>query len=297
MSTSKDANCAFSVLLKELRLQAGFASLSAVVAAAQKTDNKEPALSKAKLSQYERGAVDTIRPEVLRLLARLYKVPFETLATAWFKDRYGVADESTQGTLSIALPNSTQVRLELGEDYITLEGLEEFQRRQATLPKGTYVVVATRRFLDDTVFFDMVARNITRGVRYIYLCPEPHRSIYRHLITKLELAHPRLAHKIDGSITRFFPRFDFDSPVNQVLYVQPSGQITGHIGLAVDELPVVYQVTTERMALRMFHSLMAMIQVAEDAQLVRALKRREADFTSSGSSDCNRPLSLLQALL
>jgi hypothetical protein len=91
-------------------------------------------------------------------------------------------------------------------------------------------------------------------------------------------------------------RFAIDSPVNQVLYALPSGQITGYIGLSVDELPVLYQVTTERMALRMFHSLMATIQVAEDAHLVRALKRREADFTSSVSSDCNRPLSLLQAL-
>jgi hypothetical protein len=188
------------------------------------------------------------------------------------------------------------VRLELGEESITLESLDEFKRKQAILPEGTYVIVATRRFLDDTVFFDMVADNIARGIRYIYLGPEQHRSIYRHLITKLELAHPRLANKIDGTLTRFFPRYDFDSPVNQVLYALPSGQITGHIGLSVDELPVLYQVTTDRMALRMFHSLMATIQVAEDAHLVRALKRREADFTSSVSSDCNRPLSLLQAL-
>lgn len=296
MTTSKNAICPFSSLLKELRLQAGFASLSAVVTAAQKLGKSEPALSKAKLSQYERGSVDTIRPEVLRLLARLYKVPFETLATAWFRDRYGVVDGSLQGTLTVALPNCGQVRLELGEESITLESLDEFKRRQAILPKGTYVIVATRRFLDDTVFFDMVADNIARGIRYIYLGPEQHRSIYRHLITKLELAHPRLANKIDGTLTRFFPRYDFDSPVNQVLYALPSGQITGHIGLSVDELPVLYQVTTDRMVLRMFHSLMATIQVAEDAHLVRALKRREADFTSSVSSDCNRPLSLLQAL-
>lgn len=296
MTTSNDTICPFSTLLKHLRLQAGFASLSAVVTAAQNLGKSQPALSKAKLSQYERGSVETIRPEVLRLLARLYKVPFDTLATAWFRDRYGVVDGSLEGTVTMAIPSSGEVRLALGDDSITLQGLDEFQRKQATLPKGTYVIVATRRFLDDTVFFDMVAGNIARGIRYIYLAPEPHRSIYRHLLTKLELAQPRLANKIDGTCTRFFPRYDFDSPVNQVLYAVPSGQVTGYIGLSVDELPVLYQVTTERMALRMFHSLMATIQVAEDAHLVRALKRREADFTSSVSSDCNRPLSLLQAL-
>lgn len=296
MATSKNEICSFSSLLKKLRTQAGFASLSAVVAAAKTCGESEPALSKAKLSQYERGSVETIRPEVLRLLAKLYRIPFDTLATAWFRDRYGVVDGSLQGTLTLALPDPGRVDLEVGEQCIKLESLDEFRRNQAALPKGTYVIVATRRFLDDTLFFDMVASNITRGIRYIYLCPEPHRSIYRNLITKLELSHPRFVNKIDGALTRFFPRYDFDSPVNQVLYALPSGQITGHIGLSVDELPVLYQVTTERMALRMFHSLMATIQVAEDAQLVRALKRREADFTNSVASDCNRPLSLLQTL-
>jgi transcriptional regulator with XRE-family HTH domain len=287
----------FPKLLKRLRVEAGFSSLSAVVLAAKRAGTSGVVLSKAKLSQYERGTVETIRPEMFQLLAKLYHVSFDSLATAWFRDRYGVTGEALGQSQTITLPSSGQLRLEQGADAVTVTSLEEFQHQQGRLPKGAYVIVAVRRFLDDTVFFDMVSANIARGVRYIYLCPETHRSIYRHLITKLELAYPKRAGAIDGRLMRFFPRYDFDSPVNQVLYVVPSGEITGHIGLALDELPVLYQVTTERMALRMFHSLMAMIQISQDPSLMRALKRDEANVASSSASGSDRPLSVLKALL
>ncbi len=291
------AGTPFPKLLRELRLRAGFQSLSAVVSAAKPVAGTETALSKAKLSQYERGIVETIRPEILRLLAKLYGVPYDILASFWFKERYGVGDQSTEETPTLQVPKSGCMRIEQGDASITLVSLDVFQREQAQLPKGSFVIVATRRFLDDTVFFEMVSSNIARGVRYIYIHPDSQRSTYRHLVSKLAIAHPKIAQKIDGERTRFFPRYDFDSAVNQVLYIAASGEITGHIGLAVDEVPVLYQRTTERMALRIFHSLVAMIQGSKGSQLVRALKHHEAETQSFELSEPNRPLSLLRAVL
>jgi transcriptional regulator with XRE-family HTH domain len=273
----------FPDVLKRHRIAAGYQSLSQVVLAAERLTKgpKGPkvALSKTKLNQYENGLVDTLKPDTLRLLAKLYNIPFQRLATAWFSERYGI-DESRSGELSLSLPEAGTLELTGGNQSISIIGLDCFKRKQSELAKGSYVIIATRRFLDDTpVFFEMVARNISRGVRYLYLCPESHRDLYRNLVSKLESYFATRGKQIDTKQTFFFSRHDFESPINQVVYVEPMGRLTGYIGLTDDELPLAYQITTERLAMRMFTSLLSAIRASHDSDFIKELRRHEADVS------------------
>jgi hypothetical protein len=285
----------FAQYLRESRIKAGFKSLAEAVSAANKSKLKGAILSKAKLSQYERGVIDTIKPEVMRLLAATYQVHYQELAQRWFNDRYCL-EQSKNSKIVVNLPALGQVNLTANDEQIGLISLEALKSIQADVPKGTRVIVSAIRFLDDTIFFDMVLNNINKGVIYYYLQPESQRLMYQHLLTKIDQALPGKKNKIDGIKTFFIPRVDFESPINQVLMIYPSGEVKGYIGLLGDDIPACYQLLKNRLAMRLFNALLWTIRMAKSPEIMREIKLLEGRFGNVKGTNMDSPGNLLESI-
>ena len=167
----------FEEFLRDARNKAGFSSLESVVSFAKEEYGEDASLlSKSMLSLYERGETKTVKPDVLRLLAALYGVQYKELAILWFSSRYkvefatskqsGFSTQKTKDSCTLKGPTND------ARDDIKIINLAELERTQANLPLKTQVGVAATRFLDDGVFFDMVSKNINRGIKYYYLMPD-----------------------------------------------------------------------------------------------------------------------------
>ena len=286
----------FSNYLKQCRIDAGFKSLSEVAKISEKSHKNMPPLSKAKLSLYERGAIDTIKPEVLRLLSKIYRISYDDLAWRWFRDRYG-ADNDKRGTAHLMLSDSRACQLESDDRSITLFSLKHFEHEQSKAPAGALILVSAPQFLDDTIFFKMVLANLKKGVRYFYLLPESQRINYRHLVSRIASEASELSDRVDGSRTFFIPRSDFDTPINQVLFLLPSGEVRGYVGLLDGEKPFCYQLAEERFALRLFHAFLWMIRIAFNAEISQGVKKLEGYYATELRENCESPIELIAQIL
>ena len=295
--TDKSKQIDFGDYLKELRLAAGYISLSDAVLAASKTPYKNVKLSKAKLSLYERGQVDTIKPEALQLLATIYNISYAEISRRWFFERYGgLESDLTLSAYDIRLPLKHELSIKIENQSISLISLSQFELLQSRVPPGTQILISSNRFLDDTIYYKMVLKNIKRDVRYLYLLPESQRMIYRHL--SMKLAHDLSKTKIKKitSATTFVPRSDFDSPVNQAIFIYPNGEIQGFVGLVIDESPLCFQVVEQQMSVKLFHSFIWMLRIATNSSTSSAIKKLETYYAQSRSKEEDTISSLIEEL-
>jgi len=284
---------AFPQYLKECRLNAGFNSLAEAIDAASRQKRKGPGLSRAKLSHYECGRIETLKPEILRLLATLYGVPYVELATRWFNDRYEIGAEEIQ---SSRLYSSHPLHVETSDPQrkLRLLSLELFKERQSLLASGTRVLVSAPHFLDDSIFYDMVLKNLTKGVIYYYILPESQRVTYRNLVKRLQEEMSKRGQQSKRDVMFFVPRSDHDTPVNQVLYLHPSGQVDGFIGLLGEMFPLCYQEVSPALAMRLFHSFLWMIRVGLNQKFAEHLSSIEIFWATQARENTETPIQLVE---
>ncbi|MBI3255601.1 MAG: helix-turn-helix domain-containing protein [Candidatus Andersenbacteria bacterium] len=82
----------FGEWLRQTRQRTGFRSLKQVVEAEKKElePGRSQLLSRSMLSVIERGKVNSLKPEVLWVLARLCRVPYEEVVRRWVLARFAV---------------------------------------------------------------------------------------------------------------------------------------------------------------------------------------------------------------
>lgn len=250
---------AFGQYLTELRKAADL-SLDEVVALAKR--RKTGQVSKSALSLYERGEIKNPNPEMLQALAAIYQVPFEELAQKWFNQRFSFAATSeSKLTLPGAIGGKNKIELVLPAEHVAL---------QAKLEPGSEVAVCAVDFIEDK-FFDLVLKNIKRGVRYHHLVPEDYHSAYRAFVSKLEAADPTLVGQVDRKKLFFSPRTELDFPISYVLYLHKNGQIEGFIALPLGSHPQCYERATETLSWKLYQSFHWSLALAKEQGMRKAL--------------------------
>ena len=233
----------FGSYLVKLRHRAGYRSQDSALEAARQKFQGKKVFSKSMLSLFERGEIMTAKPEVLKLLAELYEVEYDELAERWFEERYNVKGfykARDEQFIKQANPQRALLHVDNEDEDISIISIQHFEKLQSELPKGTEVGVVSSEFLDNTILFPMVSKNISRGVIYQYLYPDESRVTYQTFITRIEELYPKLHGKVDGKLAHFVSRPNLDFPMNYVVYLYPSGKIEGFIGLLRNNWPALF---------------------------------------------------------
>ncbi len=279
-------------MLKQRRIAAGFPSLDAAVRALRGKD-RAGAISKAMLNLLERDAVASVRPEILRKLASLYRVPYAELAMAWFCSRYelSVDDVVATHTFIESVDQDSASLLSGSGDYgpieiISLSRLEEIQGK---LPAKSHVCVAAVKFLDDGPYYQMVTRNLLRGVSYAYLLPEEGYPRYRAFVSRVEAEFPQLRGKLDGQLTQFFSRMSVEAPFSYAVFQLPDNSVQGYVGLLLSDIVQYFQVADAQLSYRLLEGFAWSKQVATDAPLRRRLSELGAEFVSRRGGSARKP--------
>lgn len=280
----------FGEYLSKLRREAGFESLESVVTKARRISSGAKGLSRSMLSLYERGELGSANLEVLRQLAKIYRVPERDLLARWVKARYGIGSVSNENSI-VRFSDSTSCslipRAGAEEPLVKLISLDRFRHEQGELPKGTRIAVAAMGFLDDSVFYEIARNNIKRGIEYIYLIPIADQAAYRAFVRKVEHDEPRLAGRVDGKLTHYFPRANLDFPCNQVLYLFEDGSIQGYIGLLHGKVPQFFQVSDQETSFRMLQGFQWAFAISEDGDALRRLASLQFEVEKSPASAKN----------
>ena len=285
----------FGSYLIEIRHKAGFRSQDSALAAARKKFKSTKVLSKSMLSLFERGEVMTVKPEVLRLLSRLYNVDYKEMAERWFEERYGISGfYSSRKEQFVKQADQSLAKLSLrdSDQDLTIISLEYFEKLQSKLPKGTEVGVVSSIFLDNTVLFDMVAKNISRGVIYRYLMPEHSKVTYQMFVKRIEEKYPKLNGKIDGNLSTFMARPNLDFPMNYVVYLYPNRKIEGFVGLLHQNKPRYFQIAGPRLSLQLCNSFKWEMTLARDLRTKKAINSLELSIQGEYISEEHKSLDL-----
>jgi len=264
----------FANFLKQNRLQAGYTSLDSACEAIKEELGAE--ISKSSLSLYERGEVKYCKPETLRLLAAFYNLSYEELALLYFESQYDVElKKNKKYKTFISRSNKSNCFLKGPtndpRDDIQIISLAELERTQAELPLKSQVAVAATNFLDDHIFFEMVSKNIKRGIKYHYLMPENEYTVYKTLLERVVKKYPQLKNKLDGIRTFFYPRSNLDFPINYVLYLLPNEELKAYLGILHGTTPHYHQVADLRLAMRLYDGFRWAVTVAHDKKIKSVL--------------------------
>jgi transcriptional regulator with XRE-family HTH domain len=282
----------FGEYLLDLRRKAGNKSLDEVVDlySIEARTRGMASLSKSMLSLYERGKIDTPKPDTLVVLAKLYGVPYEALATAWFCDRYNISQKDQSllvkqdnGQMRIPAPN--------GNGGVTLITIDRHRRNQAALANGSEVAVAATNFLDgEGEFFDLVSNNIKRGIKYRYLLPEEHRFEFEAFVQKLERTSALKLKLKDPDVLRFILRPALSLPMSYVLYLLPGGKIEAYLSLPEQEFPKFYLAADERLSMALYDSFRWSATLSEQYEIKRALALLQIDVEQGRKSEPKKQL-------
>jgi hypothetical protein len=116
------------------------------------------------------------------------------------------------------------------------------------------------------------------------------------LLSKIEQALPGQKNQIDGKKTFFIPRLDNESPINHVLMIYPTGEITGYIGLQGDDTPICFQLLQHRLAMRLFNAFLWVIRIARSPEVMREIKLLEGRYGNALGANADSPGELIESI-
>ena len=220
--------------------------------------------------------VRAVKPELLKLPAGLYGVPYDTLALRWFRERYEPSADcffSERGLVASSREDECRLRFGSGasEYLLPIVTLSHLQASRASLPEGTEIGVAAMRFLDDNIFYEVVSSNLRCGIKYLYLLPEDQHGTYKAFVDRVARGFPELCDRLDGALSHFVPRPKLDFPVNYVVHVLPGGELQGYVGLLYDDRARLQQIADPKLAWRLFDGFRWALLVAQDASVRQRL--------------------------
>lgn len=265
----------FTKYLKLQRKIAGFSSLESVIYALKENFPDSPNLiGKSTLHGYETGSIKNISPETMRLLASIYNISYKELANKWYENRYEISlnyQDNYEIKTPILSTDSRTVTLKGPlpgkKTSITIITMDEFMRIQSELPNDAEVAVAVDYFIDGTELYDIVSKNIKRGISYTYVLPKDFYLSYKSFIAKLTESFPSLENKIHNRRSFFIPRPNLDFPVSYVLYRFPSGKLQGYVGITRERDVLYMRVADPKLSWTLYESLRWTIMISSNTTI------------------------------
>lgn len=247
-------NINFSKYLAKLR-EANKMTLADVSSAVSKVENIDVSISVSALKTYENGTVEFITKEKLAALASVYKIPVNEIYQSWVSSYFG--NDIVQESVTKKIGGSHKFIIEDGEETreINLISIPELRSIQGDAKSNIDEVwVFAEDFLDDDVFYDMVANNMVLGIvyRYFFYRGSNSKLTFKRFVDRLsnderlqdrikELDNLDLGNPKNGFAISYWDVGGVIS--NMVLHNKASGN-QGFIGLLHDSRPIAYQVAS-----------------------------------------------------
>ena len=280
--------------LKSARLSAGYSSLDTGTEAinSQLSDRK---FSRSTLHLVEKGKISDLDPSLLKALCTSYNISYEDLVRRYIAEKYEIETQTfLSGGSQVLEENQNTLSLKgSGDKSIQILNLEHFEKIQSDLPPESIVGVSAHSFLDDSIFFDMVSKNILSGIKYYYHLPSACELRYRNFLSRLTqvLLKESLETTPDNNLTYFVPRGISEFPLNAILFIYPDRKLQGFIGLTSGDKAEYYQSLDSLVTWRLYQSFLMSIALSEKAESLK-LREKISSSLHKGNTVRNFPVLL-----